>query len=587
MGELEWDGEDDSDAEPAIVGGLDEASVIPAIMDMDYAVMQPAPGTPAAVVHADAEAPPVKRRRINVKSSPAGTGYPVAAPVVLPRRSSGDGEVWRRELKNQLGVYWGKRLSSIFGERIVAPWLSRNAVGVSLRDVDFKSMFDAMSEESQKRWLQSLLPGHEKPPDSELEFLSTTMQIRSVDTRAAAAKFGAAQPWVTCGALLTWNGDFGFFRHEAVRDIWMNLTMTPDEKVEALRGVPDVMDVFIEFDRFISEKYVDAGFEKYSVCLEASFQSLDVGRVHFHAAVSHMRQSWQLKQNMAPDKWIFKGAKPFVKKNSCLKPKMATMLINNMHFYVQAKKIGHVIHETNYYTCKDFKQEAKWVMEMWYVQKISAQAAIDSLYEGRNRIRCSVEEIERFTRREEIKKLSLAKEAVDMKIASLQAPWIMPDLVLQWRDQWRVDANGACVNHGVLSRFKFLVLHGPSRTGKTSFAKSLWGTEKSFVPCQGVDEPNMHEFDRKRHSAVIFDECSSKVVLGSKALFQANNDFQKLGQSQCNQHCYTVWMYAVPMIVCTNTWLSDIPTSDVEGREWLQSNSIYLRVDDPMYQSVN
>ena len=584
-----WDADEEgSDAEPPAAALDDAALQAPFIVSpVDAAAMMPAPGTPLAPSPAAEAVPQVKRRRLTAKTAAAGTGYAVVPPVVLPRNSSTGGEAWKKKFKQDLGVPWSKRLSNLFGERILSPWLARNAVGVSVRDVDYKAMFDNMPEEQQKRWLMSLLPGHEAPPDEELQFCPESMEIRSVDRRAASAKFDVSQPWITSGALLTWNGDFGLFSNAAVRSIWMDLEMSADEKSKALLGVPEVMNTFLAFDTYVTAQYQKAGFEKYSCCLEASFGSMDVGRIHFHAAVSHLRSKYQNRNEWVSDDWRWRGSRPVIKKNACLKPVMSTQLINHMHFYVQANKIGHVIHETNYRTCEDFKQEAKWIMELWYVRKMSCEAAINALYEGRNRVRGNIDEIERVRRRAEAAKFTRSKEDVDRRLASLQAPWITPPLVNEWRQQYRVDASGAMVNWGVLARFKFLVLHGPSRTGKTSFAKALWGPEDTyFVPCQGVDEPNMLDFDRNKHRAVVFDECSSSVVLRSKALFQANNDFQKLGQSQCNQHCYTVWMYAVPLIVCTNTWLSDLAEDDSEGREWLMSNSYYLHVQDPMYQAV-
>ena len=580
------DGSDnEASASPADAEGIIAALAAP----VDAAAGQPmvaAPGTPTNDAdQPQAVAAPIKRRRLTTKTAAASTAYPAIA--AQPRHSSSSaGDAWKRRLKADLGYYWGKRTVNIFGERIVAPWLSRNHPTVALRDVNYRDLWEKMSDADQKRWLMSLLPGQPQPADDELHYANFILDVRGVSGHSAVAKFGTAQPFITSGALLTWNGDFGLFDNAEVRAVWMNLEMTQDEKTKALWDIPQVSQIFMRFDAFINAEAKRVGFDKVSTCLEASFGSFDVGRVHFHAALSHLRSRYELKNQLHPESWIYRGSKPVVKKNAAIKPQMSTMLINQMHYYVQAPKLGHIYHETNYESAVEFKQESKWVLELWQVRKMSSEAAKAQLYKGRNRVRGSIQEIELVARREEADRLRLEKLDVDRRLAAVQRPWITPPLVSEWKMQYQLDSTGKMINWGKLARFKFLVLHGPSRTGKTSFAKALWGYDKThFVPCQGVDEPNMKGFDRRQHQAVVFDECNSAVVLRCKALFQANSDLQQLGQSQCNQHCYEVWLYAVPLIVCTNTWLSDIPESDTEGLEWLASNSYYLHVEHPMYQA--
>ena len=223
--------EEGSDAEPSPMAAEHAAENLElAAAPLDVAAMMPAPGTPIAASPVEAAVPQVKRRRLTAKTAAAGTGYAVIPPVILPRNSSIASDAWKRQFKEDIGVHWAKRLSNLFGERILSPWLARNAVGVSVRDVNYKAMFNNMPDEQQRRWLLSLLPGHEAPPDDELQFDAASMEIKSVDRRAAAAKFDVSQPWITSGALLTWNGDFGLFNNAAVRTIWMDLEMSADEK---------------------------------------------------------------------------------------------------------------------------------------------------------------------------------------------------------------------------------------------------------------------------------------------------------------------------------------------------------------------
>ena len=49
-----------------------------------------------------------------------------------------------------------------------------------------------------------------------------------------------------------------------------------------------------------------------------------------------------------------------------------------------------------------------------------------------------------------------------------------------------------------------------------------------------------------------------------------------LGQSPTQQHAYTIFVYAIPLIVCTNIWCHEDP--------WLQANSIYVEVDSKLWR---
>jgi hypothetical protein len=131
------------------------------------------------------------------------------------------------------------------------------------------------------------------------------------------------------------------------------------------------------------------------------------------------------------------------------------------------------------------------------------------------------------------------------------------------------------------TRFPFLVLNGPSRMGKTRYACQLFGAEKTLVlSCQGVRAPNLKPFRRHRHSCIVFDEGSHDMVFNNKQVFQAGVDVVMLGQSNCNEHAYAVWLYGIPLVVSTNDWL--VGASD-EQVAWLNANSVVIEVTEPMW----
>ena len=66
-------------------------------------------------------------------------------------------------------------------------------------------------------------------------------------------------------------------------------------------------------------------------------------------------------------------------------------------------------------------------------------------------------------------------------------------------------------------RYKFLVLDGPSRTGKTVFSRSLSPDPKHFleveVGCAGVLDPDLKTFKNLFHDFILLDEASTQMVL--------------------------------------------------------------------------
>ena len=131
-----------------------------------------------------------------------------------------------------------------------------------------------------------------------------------------------------------------------------------------------------------------------------------------------------------------------------------------------------------------------------------------------------------------------------------------------------------------MMRFKPLLLLGQTRSGKTRKAISIFGHDRTLViNCQGLGSslPSLRDFKRTQFSCIVFDEVSSQQVLRNKMVFQAGVDPVVLSQSACNAHAYTLYLYGVPMILCTNYFqmLSDenaaMPDADIE---YLEKNVI-------------
>ena len=127
-------------------------------------------------------------------------------------------------------------------------------------------------------------------------------------------------------------------------------------------------------------------------------------------------------------------------------------------------------------------------------------------------------------------------------------------------------------------RFKFLLLRGRTRMGKSQKAMSLYGVKGTLlVNCQGLGSsiPSLRAVVRGQTLCIVFDEISAEQVLANKLVFQAGPWPVTLGQSACGQHAYSLNLYALPMICCSN----DFKTTEADGlskdaAEWLKGNML-------------
>ena len=112
--------------------------------------------------------------------------------------------------------------------------------------------------------------------------------------------------------------------------------------------------------------------------------------------------------------------------------------------------------------------------------------------------------------------------------------------------------------------------------GKTQKAMSLHGIKYSLVVnCQGLQSslPSLREVAGSDVQCVIFDEVSAEQVLANKLVFQAGPWPVTLGQSACGQHAYSLNLYALPMICCSNDFKTTVQDGlSPDAAQWLGEN---------------
>ena len=220
---------------------------------------------------------------------------------------------------------------------------------------------------------------------------------------------------------------------------------------------------------------------------------------------------------------------------------------------------------------QDFPLAAMTVFNMWKQQKMALDVAVHDVVASRDYRAPEV-----LARMYDLnnKNRALMEKAEELRIQRQlrkgQLPFVQHPKIDQWMDSF------AAANYGEVGRCSVLGLIGESQTAKTWKAMSLWPERTLKLSCNGLSHgilPSLKEFDRVLHSAICFDEIRTDQILGNRELFQSGQWRIKLGQSNCGQHEYSVWLYFIPIIICANELTLDPQSLTYKAdQNWLDEN---------------
>ena len=149
---------------------------------------------------------------------------------------------------------------------------------------------------------------------------------------------------------------------------------------------------------------------------------------------------------------------------------------------------------------------------------------------------------------------------------------LIPEVVL-WKNELTA----------VKDRKKFLVLSGPSQLGKTQFVIGLFGAGATLeVNCAGASHPPLRNLDSQIYRCVVFDEAPVTMVLGYRRLFQAPNCQVIIGQPPTNTSCYPVYLNDTALVICTNSWHTELPALCESDASWIRANMVFVQVSEAL-----
>jgi hypothetical protein len=335
-------------------------------------------------------------------------------------------------------------------------------------------------------------------------------------------------------------------------------------------------ELWTAFCDWVKAKCVQFHAKYFSATMERSAHSGD-DRIHLHCYLSWHGTAGV--DHRTTDAWVFQGVRPRVDMNSEHRGPWHWMrATQHGHFYVQVDKEGTIFSSTNYPAWGGvWVPEAMWVTSLWKQHKLCHEAYLAlsvKLRSGHDRRRADVVAV---MQAESAQSFLADQTAARKLIAAASKPFKpLPDKIQQWRLQYESPQE----------RYQMLILHGPSRTGKSRLARALFGDADTLVvDVQHADHPDLRSYKRSTRKALLLDEMSSPAfVVKNKKLLQAHVDGAILGQSATQLYTYWVFLWQIPIMLTTNSWdYSEYCPADVN---WLQTNCVEVYVGTPVWQSA-
>jgi len=246
-------------------------------------------------------------------------------------------------------------------------------------------------------------------------------------------------------------------------------------------------------------------------------------------------------------------------------------------YYLQAPKVSSMFSGGSHEPFSDYGVASGNIFQMLQGHKLLyADARVEMTKVPLGIVR-NLEALERWYREQCMQKQISFQAWHRQQLTDVRRPWRHLPLVELWREQYK----------HTQSRYKFLVLDGPSRMGKTEYARALC-REGGLLELNmaGGAQADLREFDPLLHEMLLFDECTPQQVLQNKKLFQAGASLVQMGTSTTNMYAFAVYVAGIKFVVSSNVWSQEFRRLTVADAEWISQNSILVQVDCPLWIAV-
>ena len=293
----------------------------------------------------------------------------------------------------------------------------------------------------------------------------------------------------------------------------------------------------------------------------STLEASDAGRLHVHLVLQFRSAVDRLSTS-----FVWQGHSPNVSSNDLLgqgltkNPRLLQSSIDRGFFYVWADKEGtqrdpqgHLCVDGNHVPCwvklphaSRYQVLGKWPQTLWQQHKLSHVTYEQYLFLYRGAVVSRKRNLDAVRQRmEEIEEE--AQRSVTVKRIRGQTYDAFPDVgeVNRWKELFVREVD----------RYPFLIIHGPSRSRKTEYAKSLFQNPLELKIGTLTHFPEgMRNFSRKTHDALILGDCRDFAFLVQhQEKLQGKSDVRvEFASTPGGQCSFTKWLHRIPIVVTAN-----------------------------------
>ena len=374
-------------------------------------------------------------------------------------------------------------------------------------------------------------------------------------------------------AILTWHGNFGVMQ---VKDV-PSTSLSVELLEKWCRRQPSIVSAWDGlFNRLlsVSDRFGLLGISfSLEICSRTWKMSGEL-KLHLHAWILQH----PLRHRVPLDAFLIdKEKQPFYSQAFGRESRGASVFSGC--YYVCCAKIGQVFSYSTKAPHVDFAVKPDWIIRMFAAEKMTGDHARDDLIRQVINADSYLQQltfVEEYMKERREAKL---REEVLYKIMASSKPPRHVDGLSAWEKQWE--------NGQTLDRYKFLVLDGETRMGKTRYVQSalVAAPEQALIlDCGDAVIPALKgNFDRAKHTLIMFDEAHASMVMRCKKLFQAGANPVTYGSSPTNAYVHTVWLHGIKLVIGSNCWAEELKELKESERTWIVQNSVYIAVDRPLW----
>ena len=371
-------------------------------------------------------------------------------------------------------------------------------------------------------------------------------------------------------ALLTYNGPWGVIPHGSLQS-----SCSEEELVCYVRSSSVCLGLWEKFRDFVQGAAESVGAGTYAMCFEIcsdTWKEKNVLRLHAHAFLRNDQKPIRIRSGL-----IFAWMGLIPHRAAMAMGKNVSRSVYSGLYYVLCPKAYSVFQHSTTRPFLDFPVDPSWVFNLVEAQKMTYDVARKELVKtGKGLVR-RLQDLECWHKKSQELELEEHVFNVQKRIRTrLSAFPAVPEINFWLHRSMQPE----------LTRKHFLVLTGPSQMGKTEYVRSLFPVGRVLeLNCAGLKHVCLQEFSPSKHSCILWDECSPKLVAANRKLFQHPACWVDMGHSPTGQHVVKVWLNDAVSIIACNAWEDDLRRLSHGDAQWVIHNACVFHVVRPLWQS--